>query len=113
MVAMELAHSESASHECHYDTGICHLNGPHGGVPDPDPATARLDGFTVVVVGYGGKLELRCDHYGMGCWWSSDLRSRGESLADLSAMARHHLEQDHRAVVNGELVSDAHRPEPV
>lgn len=108
MVTMELAHGGNAAHECRYDAGICRLDGPHGGVPDPDPATARIEGFTVVAVGEG-ELELRCDHYGMGCCWSSDLRPRGDSLGDLNTLARHHLEQDHHTVVDGELV-DATAP---
>jgi len=99
---MELARRENGPHECRYDAGICHLSGQHGGPLDPDPATARLEGFTVVAWD-AGEVELRCDHYGMGCWWSSDVRPRGDSLADLIAVARSHLEQDHRAVVDGEL----------
>lgn len=94
----------TAPHTCVYINGFCTLGGRHGGVPDPDPTTARPEAFAVIA-GNDGDKYLECAHYGQGCWWSVEFGSEysqitGYSLGELMDAARQHLADDHRAVVD-------------
>lgn len=99
----------SAPHLCDYTAGACQLPGVHGGVPDPDPATARIEDFRVVVNGYDGETTLSCAHYGCGCWWEQDFGSGsdaiGNSLGALLAAARAHLAESHRRTIEASVVT--------
>jgi hypothetical protein len=92
-------------HVCDYTAGFCRLPGVHGGVPDPEPHLARADDFTVSASG-NGDLELRCAHYGIGCWWSTDLTNE-DTLAVLALMAREHLAAAHRPTIEATVVTTA------
>lgn len=89
----------AAPHVCDYTAGFCRLPGVHGGVPDPEPHTARPDDFTVSASS-DGDLELRCAHYGLGCWWTMDLTNE-DTLAVLLLCAREHVAAEHVRVVDG------------
>lgn len=89
-------------HICVYTDGVCRLDGPHDGPPDPDPAGARVEDFSVYTDRDGG-LTLQCAHYGRGCWW--DPEQVDTSLGALLAAARQHLTESHRATIDVEVTT--------
>ena len=94
-------------HVCDYTTGHCRLPGIHGGVPDPDPADARLEDFTVVG-GYDGETSLRCPHYARGCSWEVVFDyETGDTLGALLVTAGEHLAAAHRRTIDATVVAPA------
>lgn len=95
----------STRHLCDYSSGSCRLPGVHGGVPDPDPADARVEDFTVGG-GYDGETSLRCPHYARGCSWEVDFDyDTGDTLGALLVTAREHLATAHRLTVDSTVVT--------
>lgn len=88
-------------HVCEYEDGECRKPGIHGGVPDPDPLTARVEDFAVGASD-AGELHVDCAHYARGCGWTA--YRENATLGGLTALARRHLEESHRTI-DGVLTS--------
>lgn len=91
-------------HTCEYvNGGRCTLDGEHGGVPDPDPRSARVEDFRVYADN-DGNMGMECAHYARGCSWEVELSAY--KLGELLEAARAHLaEPAHRGVIPGEIVA--------